>query len=147
MWTVAQLAYLAAIIDGEGTFHIGGNRTTKNGFIHYDARVYVVNTCSELIDWLVNNFGGLRYTRKATDKFKQRHEWILSKTKITPIITAIMPYLIAKKKHAEVMLEFRKSFDENANKRSTSEEVRLLRCQLAANLKILNHRGPLIPCL
>lgn len=141
MWTTAQLAYLAGIIDGEGTFYIGSKRRTINGFIHYSSRVYVVNTNLEIINWLVDNFGGLKYIRKATNKFRQRYEWILDRTKISSVVTAIFPYLIIKKKHAEVMLSFRKSFDDNVSKRTTSEEVRNLRFQLAESMKHLNHRG------
>jgi len=141
MWTTAQLAYLAGIIDGEGTFYIGSSRRTSNGFTHYSSRVYVVNTNLEIIDWLVDNFGGLKYVRKPTNKFKQRYEWVLDRTKISPIVTAILPYLIIKNKHAEVMLSFRKSFDENAHKRATSEEIKTLRSQLAQSMKHLNHRG------
>ena len=136
MQSKTQLAYLAGIIDGEGTFYIGTS-LTKNFFVKYNCRVYVVNTDEKLIDWLIENFGGLKYTRKSTKKWKTRFEWILDKQKIPPIINSLLPYLIIKKKHAEVMLKFIKTFDKDRDSRKVSKEILDYRSILNAQLKLI----------
>ena len=63
-YTVAQLAYLAGIIDGEGSIYIGNfscNKKTKVPY--YQTNIQVTNTDKTLIDWLFDIFGGLVTTR------------------------------------------------------------------------------------
>lgn len=135
MWTETELAYLAGIIDGEGTFHIGfsSNRWTS--------RVYVVNTDQNLIKWIQNKFGGLIYSRDSLKNptWKTKHEWLLEKTKILPMVELILPYLICKKAQAELMIKFRKTFQ---NFRDRSEETFTFRSECHKHMKSLNHRGP-----
>ena len=55
-----DIAYLAGIIDGEGSIYIGNfscNEITK--LPYYQTNMQVTNTDQKLIDWLHNTFGGL----------------------------------------------------------------------------------------
>ena len=139
IWTETQLAYLAGIIDGEGTFYIG---TTNNGR-KFNSRIYVVNTNEELIQWLKNIFGGLIYKRISTSnpQWKTRYEWVLDKSAIDTICHLLIPYLIIKKKHAEIMIDFRNSFTKG-KRAPISEYILAFRKSCHEQIKILNHRGP-----
>ena len=56
------LGYLAGIIDGEGTItivkHGGPSRMKKYGHPEYTVRVYITNTCLEMLEELKKRFGG-----------------------------------------------------------------------------------------
>ena len=62
---IAQLAYLAGIIDGEGCFFIGKSKTSRPygcGF-HFYAVLRITNTDEGLILWLEKTFGGAKNSR------------------------------------------------------------------------------------
>jgi len=135
-WTEVQLAYLAGIIDGEGTFYI---YVGKNGR-KFNSRIYVVNTNEEIINWLKATFGGLVYSRTSPKNplWKRKFEWILDKKAQDIVCVKILPYLIIKKKHAEVMIEFRKSFTQQSYQH-ISEETLAFRFACHKKIKTLNH--------
>lgn len=111
-----QIIYLAGIMDGEGTFYIGQEKRNPKGF---NSRILVVNTDSRLINWLHKTFGGLVYERTSAKNphWKIKYEWITQKIQILPICEAILPYLICKKEQAEIMIQFRKTFDKKKRKK------------------------------
>jgi hypothetical protein len=138
MWTNTQLAYLAGIIDGEGTFYI------SNG--DHRHRILVVNTDEILIKWLQDNFGGLVYKRtsKAHPNWKMKYEWLICKTDITILCEALLPFLICKKRQAEVMLKLRKTFyQRKRGAQRVPEELREIRNQCKEEMTKLNHRSSL----
>ncbi len=136
IWTETQLAYLAGIIDGEGTFYIG---ITNNGR-KFHCRIYVVNTNYDIIKWLQDTFGGLIYRRdsKKHPEWKTKYEWVLDKKSIDPICNKLLPYLIIKKKHAEIMIDFRNSFIKG-KRPVISEYILAFRKSCYEQIKILNH--------
>jgi len=139
IWTEAQLAYLAGIIDGEGSFYIGITKNRK-----FNCRIYVVNTNEDLIKWLKETFGGLIYKRTSIKNphWKTRYEWVLDKTAIDPVCQQIIPYLIIKKKHAEIMIDFRNSFIKGKRPVIT-EYILAFRRACHEEIKKLNHRTSL----
>jgi hypothetical protein len=53
-YTVAEIAYLAGIIDGEGCIYIGNfSCNKKTGVPYYQTNIQVTNTDKKLIDWLL----------------------------------------------------------------------------------------------
>lgn len=131
-----QLAYLAGIIDGEGTFYLA-KHPIQNKFF---CRIYVVNTDEKLIKWLQENFGGLVYKRNSIKNphWKTKFEWVIDKCKIDPICHRILPYLVIKKEHAETMIKFRKTFTPRKRER-ISEEKLSYRISLCKYMTQLNH--------
>lgn len=140
IWTEAQLAYLAGIIDGEGSFYIG---ITNNGR-KFHSRIYVVNTNEDVIKWLKETFGGLMYKRtsKKNPHWKTRYEWVLDKTAIDSVCQKMIPYLIIKKKHAGIMIDFRNSFIKG-KRPVISEYILAFRRACYEEIKNLNHRTSL----
>lgn len=145
MHTPTQLAYLAGIIDGEGTVHIG--RTGARPRCDYNVRIYVVSTDKILIDWLIGNFGGLSYTRlpKPGSTWKTKYEWVIDRKLLDELGVQLLPYLIIKKPQMELALRFRDSFVPiariNGRLGSLSQEVRDFRLQCCLDMRVLNHRG------
>jgi hypothetical protein len=141
MWKNTVLAYLAGIIDGEGCISL--RRILEKGkCAKWDIRIYVVSTDKILIDWLQSNFGGTTYSRisKKNPHWKRKHEWIISKKALTPILTAIYPFLVIKKQHCEIAIKFRETYTDGLRNRLSSQLLEI-RHECFENLKKLNHRG------
>lgn len=117
-YTVAQIAYLAGIVDGEGSIYIGNfSCNKKTGVPYYQTNIQVTNTDKALIDWLVEIFGGLfsTRTRKQMDNKsrKQVYTWTASGDRVTHLCELILPYLIIKKRQCEIMIQMRATFTPN----------------------------------
>jgi hypothetical protein len=141
MWEPVKLAYLAGIIDGEGCISLRC-RIIDDLSPKWDIRVYVVSTDKILIDWLQSNFGGLTYSRnsKKNPHWKTKHEWIISKKQIVPVMHAILPHLVIKKEHCELAIKFRDTFDRKTS-RLIPKDLSLIRHDCFKRMKKLNHRG------
>ncbi len=136
-----QIIYLAGIMDGEGTFHIGNhNKSTR----HLTSRLYVVNTDQRLIEWLHKSFGGLIYSRNSSKNphWKTKFEWVVVTGEILTLSEAILPFLICKREQAEVMIKFRKTFDKSICKYTKiPEEILSIRLECLNEMRKLNHRS------
>lgn len=150
-YTVAEAAYTAGIMDGEGTFYIGnysGNR--KNGDKHFQTLIAVATTDKSLMDWLHNTFGGgvRAYTpgQMAKNSRKQVFRWCATSNRMLHICEIIFPYLVIKKRQAEIMIEIRRTFDDLHNIKGRQHVQNLpkgileLRQQLMDELKLLHTR-------
>lgn len=114
-YSIAQIAYLAGIIDGEGSIYIGNfSSNPKTGAPYFQTNIQVTNTEKRLIDWLFASFGGLisKRTPRQTPKnsTKQAWTWTASGERVTHLCELILPYLTIKTRQAEIMLEMRKTY-------------------------------------
>ena len=108
-----QWAYLAAMMDGEGSFSISrGGRPPgyghPNGYINYQLKISLGNTNLKIHDWLLENVGGAKYLghRSKTDKQKHGYNWQLhGKDRQKEFILGVRPYLLLKNEQAEVALK------------------------------------------
>jgi hypothetical protein len=136
-WTLTELAYLAGIIDGEGCFHIcnpGGKTHTL--------RLFVMNTSKPLIDYLYKTYGGFQYSRKKENSnWKIRHEWFVDRAIVDELMPLLGPYLIIKKEHLEVAIEFRKTF-QSRDYHKVPDDIRLVREDCHRRMRFLNKKGP-----
>jgi len=104
-----DLAYLAGIIDGEGTIGIyrkGG--TTKRP--HYEGTVIVVQRDPTIPQWIQQRFGGSLIHRVFRIRGGKRDRytywrWYLIGKKIGPFLERCLPYLIIKREQAECAIE------------------------------------------
>jgi hypothetical protein len=108
-WTppssAAALAYLAGIIDGEGTICF---QEKSNGTRQY--RVAVIMTSEETIRWL-GQWGGtvtaLPMRRGSKSHWKPQWSWrVTSHSNVRLVLTAVMPYLVTKKQTAAEALDY-----------------------------------------
>lgn len=115
-YTVAQAAYLAGIIDGEGTLFIGnyGNKDKIRGTGFFQTIIAVTTTDKCLTDWLYDNFGGWKseYTSKqrAQNCKSPVHSWKCTGDRLTHLCEIMFPYLVIKKEQASILLEMRKTY-------------------------------------
>lgn len=105
-----RMAYLAGIIDGEGTIaidkkkHKGGRNGQK--YYGYEIVFSAPNTSYELISWLKKNFGGNITTYKPEGRRPYWRWQLANKQKIKELLKGMRPYLIVKGKQADLALEY-----------------------------------------
>ncbi len=99
-----DLAYIAGIIDGEGSITMGYcNKSLV-------AKVTVVNTKEWLLQWLRMAFGGSVHlkTEKRGKDWKPCYMWSIGARGALEFLQSIYPYLRLKKPQAEVAIKFLK---------------------------------------
>jgi len=148
--TIEQIAYLAGIIDGEGCFYIGRVKQGKYGNGYQWHCMLKVTSCDEsLIIWLENTFGGAkdsRYRWTSKKKFTRPvYNWQATGPMLDYVVLVIYPYLIIKKRQAEVMTKYRYTCQNIGSKRleDWKSEARLECMTEMRNLNSRFHEHPL----
>jgi hypothetical protein len=109
---MVEIAYVAGIIDGEGTLSITGKETlSRRGTLYwnYDLEVTVTNTSVKLMEWLVTKFGGEIMPRSKPLKktHKQCYRWRLRDNAARiAFLRAVQPFLVIKQRQADLLLEY-----------------------------------------
>lgn len=141
---MGNYAYLAGIVDGEGTItivrHIQHQRT------HYVLRPWltVPNTHLGLIKKLEADFGGssIFEYKAAGERHRACHLWrVMGQADILRLVQNMRPYLLVKAPHADVMVKFlhcriRRREELGGNPPYSEEEFELQR-----EIRLLNRRG------
>jgi hypothetical protein len=137
-----KLAYLAAIIDGEGSIGFIINKKRRREKVA--PRVRVTNTDLKLINWLKREFGGyIGCVNRLETEYKPCYEWIITgEQNIKPLLHAILPYLIIKRENAEEILRF---YEEMSNKAEVRfpRNIPQNRLHIHSHTKIL-HKGLIV---
>jgi hypothetical protein len=142
MWKETELAYLAGIIDGEGSIYVQGRIRFKS--IHYFPRFQIVNTDRKLMEWIHKTFGGLIYDKcrkKHNPKWKMQIEWFTTRGLLDQLLPLIIPFLVTKKEHALILIEFRKTYVKKFGSQGVPKEIQDFRIDCHNRLKLLNKRG------
>jgi len=139
-----KLAYLAGIIDGEGSIMLWKAKGDPSLRGQFNLRINVTSTDKCLTDWLYENFGGHLYecnapSRKANPHWKKQYIWTVDRPSILQFLKDIYPFLIIKKTRCEVAIKFRETFAKR--ERNLSNETFDLRFNLYEQMKHLNTRG------
>jgi len=98
--TIADLAWAAGIIDGEGSLHIARSRK-------YHLPQLRVEMCHRpTLAKLQEIFGGRLWHRKKprTDKWRQTWNWHAQGSFLFPILKAIRPFMVTKANEADIIL-------------------------------------------
>ncbi len=108
-----EIAYLAGIIDGEGSIHIGKLNITKRRRAYKNPQIVpcitVEMTDRDIPNELQARFGGWVKSRQRHDQIgrKRLYAWgISSKSGLKTALEALRPYLHVKRHHAWLMLEY-----------------------------------------
>lgn len=126
--TETEKAYIAGIIDGEGSIILKHNRQLNrrgDGFYEcYSLLVSVGNTDTELLEWL-RSFGGKVYLGRKGDggSRKPMYQWQLHTRKAAELLSVIYPYLIIKKKKAAAALFFQEMRGNTRHKDAESSRL------------------------
>lgn len=142
--TIAEIAYLAGLIDGEGCIYIGHTKQGKygNGYV-WHSMLKITSCDEELIIWLENTFGGSKDSRyRWTSKkafTRPVYNWQATGPMLDYILPLARPYLIIKKKQCDVMIRYRLTSKNIGNKR-LPDEINQQRLELLSELRNLNSR-------
>jgi hypothetical protein len=95
-------AYLAGIIDGEGTIH-----ATINDSGAMTSWIAVYNTDKDLMDWIEETFivGGVYQVKRRQKHWKTSYVWKCNGRAGASVLKAVLPYLRVKKAKAEKYIE------------------------------------------
>lgn len=127
--TDVEAAWLAALIDGEGTIGVWREKRRKNvsGY-RYKAVVRVFNTNFDLIARvreLTNCHIGVKDYRRSPGRTKHKtlYHAIIRQSQIPALLAAVSPYLIAKRRQADMVLQFCKVVADAPMRTSESHEM------------------------
>lgn len=115
-YTIAEAAYLSGLMDGEGTFFIGnyGNKDKATGNGHFQTVLKVTTTDKCMTEWLFATFGGWHneYTpaQRAKNCKGPVYSWACTGDRLTHLCEIMLPYLVAKRDQAIILLEMRKTY-------------------------------------
>ena len=142
--SVAQIAYLAGLIDGDGCFYIGNVKQGKYGNGLQWHSMLKITSCDEiLILWLENIFGGQkdsRYRWTSKKKFTRPvYNWQATGEMLDYILPQVLPFLIIKKQHCEVMINYRLT-SKNIGSKRLPPEINKRRLELMNQIRNLNSR-------
>ena len=141
-------AYLAGIIDGEGSIDI--QKSKKDSCItgyHYSPRLRIGMIDEKFITWLKNSFGGYVFKRTGYGNNSDSWTWQVSGKIMKEIIIKIYPYLRIKKEHAEIIMKFWKTkeykpiYCNGHGHKELTSEMREKRNNLFERLKTLQIKG------
>ena len=146
--THVSAAYLAGFIDAEGCLMIP-KATGANGRSHYHARISVGNTDRSVLEEIRAQFGGIM-TNHPPGKvgWSYAYQLIWTDGMVESLLNAVMPYLLAKRPQATIMLDLvyhKKSTHQGRNGRRFArhpETVAEFRENLRRQMKELNAKGP-----
>lgn len=138
---ISTIAYLAGILDGEGTVNI--SHLPKKD--QYRLRLQIVNTDKRLIDWLASNFKGHTYEvkghRRNNPNWRTRYEYFFFPKKDNlPLLKSMIPFLICKKEQMKIAIRFIETIGQKEGIR-LSRDAYETRKECKARLNVLNKRG------
>jgi hypothetical protein len=116
--TNEELAYLAGIFDGEGSFYFNLHKWTPERPYsqgrYYSWGAEIANNDKNLLEWIKSRFGGnLMVLKRHGANVQIPYRLMFRKSEFLSLLPKIMPYLIVKKRRAELLLEFASSRKKN----------------------------------
>jgi len=143
--TIIDLAYLAGLIDGDGSFHI--SKRKGRGYKHTSQCYGMVLSihCIErsLIDWVVSKFGGITTCLNKKPPRRSLYGVEITGNRLTQLIELILPFIKLKKPHAENMLKMRKTYNGIGGRFEIPKEVSDLREECWAFSREINSHKPI----
>lgn len=130
------LAYIAGIVDGEGSICIYTHkcRTSRAG----QMKAVISNTNRELLEFVQLYFGGsISAVNSAVNKARGRktcYQWVVASQKALHFLEPIEPFLRVKKLQAQIAIEYqgqrRKGYHLTEGELAVAEAQRILVCGL-----------------
>ncbi len=139
--SVTDLAYMAGLIDSEGSISLIHDHPERGGRGIY-AQVGMTSTDREVLDWMSSIFGGSVHTElpgKNPLTKKIAYRWNLTHHRACTFLTMILPYMRIKKGQTElaVALQNSKHGGERPNDEQWVEQK-----QAQATVRMLNLGAP-----
>lgn len=133
--TEIELAYIAGILDGEGTLVIGKHSKRENRCEAYRGYMAIANTHIPLLEYIQSRIGGKIHPQKKRykDGICDCYTLSYSANKTRDILPKLLAYLVVKKDQAEVLLAF---FERQAGNASAPISSELLEFYEECRVKI-----------
>jgi len=123
---ITEIAYLAGLIDGEGTITITRHKQYDRPHWVCKTFVWVSNTDRKLIKLLKRRHGG-SCGLKGKPRLKHHKAnlyWrVMSHANIERILKACLPFLVIKKRQAKILLKFIASRNRNNKAQYSKQEL------------------------
>lgn len=140
-----QAAYLAGLLDGEGTITVSRQTNQKGmlGGFAYRPYVAVSNTDLRLLEWCqrTTGFGHVRKSSRPKAGHKQGYAWEVWSQKAGQLLRAVLPYLVIKRGQSELLLSLIESTRDGVGRSGLTAQERELKIGVYESVKILNKRG------
>lgn len=131
----AEKAYLAGIVDGEGTVTLTKHHRNETP----TPSVSVANNSLELLEWIKSLAGGTIVSkRKRKAHHNNSYAWTIRMDKAIELLKEIKQYLIVKKPQADLIIQKYKSVTHRAGK--YTPEMLEKKMRLVAAIRKLNKR-------
>ncbi len=143
-------AYLAGIIDGEGTVTIHRQTERRKGrtYFSYAPQLTISNTDRIMLESLQNRFGGnvLKVHPPPNKRWKQGYLLSFRREEILALLPRVIPYLTSKRRKAELLLEYMttrtKSVESGEGGRFVGVPLTERQKKIIAEIRKKNRRGP-----
>lgn len=137
-------AYAAGLVDGEGSIRITSRG--KNGGVafrqgQYTLMVEMVNTDKQMIEWMVERFGGSvsHFVESVEQNRKAKWHWRVSANKALYVLDAVWPYIRTKKRQAKLGRRFQRYAQYTG--RAATPKIQALHERFYQEFRVLNKRG------
>ena len=133
--TEVEKAYLAGIVDGEGTVTLERQHRNETA----GPRVPVANSNLKLLMWIKSRMdGNIIHKKKYKTHHKDAYAWSVRQDRAIRLLDEIKRYLIVKRPQADLITQKYKSVTHRAGKYSPKMLKRKL--ELVAKVRALNRR-------
>jgi hypothetical protein len=127
-----KYSYMAGLLDGEGYIGLSkwSGESSQIRYKHkwtYKARLVISNCNLEILEWVKNNFGG--YITKKSNKVGCTQGYNLTIGYVDKWLPKVIPYLVGKKKKAELFMEAIELLHQRKKKTNQANELNLERLQ------------------
>lgn len=139
--TIAQAAYIAGLVDGEGHIGLAKMKSKQRGMAStYSPRVDVANTKHALLLWckLTTGIGEVKVSGQRSNRTD--YSWELKIDEMTQFLMVIRSYLVIKREQADLVIEYLERCRGIKNHKP-SEEIMILRSVIFDELTELNRKG------
>ena len=137
------MAYVAGIVDGEGTVHIMEAWGARSLSPSHHVQVTITNTSTDLMEWLVSNLGGRIEIRRDPGRpahHKQPYSWRVHGMNAENLLRAIQPWVVIKARQVDCALRLRALIGVKGQR--LTPELVAARQALKDEMHLLNRRGP-----
>jgi hypothetical protein len=145
--TPLEAAYLAGVVDGEGTVlitRIARALASGRTSVTYSPRLTVVNTDARLTNWCVLHGASLRRespsARASIPGKREVHVAVWSTRAAVAILKAILPYLILKRRQAVIAIRLGEMNAANRLRRPLTQQQLAVRQGMKDRVSGLNQR-------
>lgn len=133
-----KMAYIAGLIDGDGSISLIKRSDKKCLSPLYYPSIQLSKSTPLLADFLHESFGGYKQ-HVQRDAKKPEYKWRLERvSNVMPLLENITPYLCAKKRQAELIIEYAKKWNPSSGSRPIDGEVLFYRESVHQKIKQLN---------